>query len=145
MSKATVVLLCVGFAIAGIAAGSKTGESIGGATPIAGSPVASPVGSPNALLGDPVRGELMAGQCLSCHSVDGSDRIGPTWLGLYGTEVEVDGGNRVLADAAYLRESIVEPLAKVVDGYPALMPSFTEALTDADIADLIAYIKTLLD
>jgi len=81
--------------------------------------------------------------CVGCHSIDGSQLTGPTWLGLYGEDVELEDGSTVKADDAYLRESIADPNAKIVSGYPSpsLMPQFP--LTDEEINNIIAYIATL--
>src|SRR5690606_39742663 len=57
--------------------------------------------------------------CYACHSLDGTPMVGPTWAGLYGREVELTTGERVVADEAYLRESIEDPDAKIVRGYAA--------------------------
>lgn len=83
--------------------------------------------------------------CLTCHSTDGSTRVGPTWQGLYGKQVTLADGSTVTADEAYLRESIVDPNAKIVQGFPpGVMPrDFGEKLSDAEIQALIEYIKTL--
>jgi cytochrome c oxidase subunit 2 len=91
------------------------------------------------------RGELYAKtNCLSCHTVDGSKLIGPTWLGLYGSQVPLSDGSTVTADDAYLKESILNPSVKIVAGFETqLMPAAFSALTDEEIANIIAYIKTL--
>ncbi len=83
--------------------------------------------------------------CLVCHSVDGSPRVGPTWKGLFGKEETLTDGSTVKVDEAYLRESIVDPDAKVVKGFPAgVMPQdFGQKLSDEEIQALIEYIKTL--
>ncbi|HMM41973.1 MAG TPA: cytochrome c oxidase subunit II [Thermomicrobiales bacterium] len=81
--------------------------------------------------------------CTGCHSIDGSASVGPTWQGLYGHEVTLNDGSTVTADDAYIHESIVNPNAKVVQGFQALMPSFEGRVTDADIQAIIDYIKTL--
>lgn len=94
------------------------------------------------LVGDISKGSQLSAQCLACHSVDGSAVIGPTWKGLYGHEVTLTDGSTVTADSEYIAESIRDPNAKVVEGFPAVMPPFTY-LSDQDIADLIAYIKSL--
>ncbi len=100
----------------------------------------------------PAAGEGPAGEgqqlasslgCTGCHSIDGSASVGPTWQGLYGHEVTLADGSTVTADDAYITESIVDPNAKVVEGFQALMPSFEGRVTDADIAAIIAYIQTL--
>jgi len=81
--------------------------------------------------------------CVGCHSVDGSSGIGPTWLNLFGSNVKLANNTSVTADEAYLTESIKNPNAAIVEGFPSPspMPQFT--LTDAEIANIIAYMKTL--
>lgn len=80
-----------------------------------------------------------------CPSVDGSPRVGPTWKGLFGKERALADGSTVKADEAYLRESIVDPNAKIAKGFPSdVMPQdFGQKLSEADIEAIIAYIKTL--
>jgi cytochrome c oxidase subunit 2 len=102
----------------------------------------------NATLSDPVeRGQKWAevNGCISCHSLDGSKLVGPTWKGLAGEEVTLAEGSTVTADDAYLRNSIDEPNAQIVQGYPAnVMPAtYSALLTDEQINDLIAYIHTV--
>jgi cytochrome c oxidase subunit 2 len=90
------------------------------------------------------RGQALATQngCLGCHTVDGSALIGPTWFGIYGSQVKLSDGSTVKVDDAYIKESILNPQAKIVSGFETqLMPTFQ--LTDAQISDIIAYIKTL--
>lgn len=87
--------------------------------------------------------DLYRGQgCVGCHSLDGRPNVGPTWLGLWGSERELEGGGTVVVDADYLRESIVEPNAKIVKGYPAAMPPYGH-LTDEEIHALISFIESL--
>ncbi len=81
--------------------------------------------------------------CLGCHSTDGSTKDGPTWKGLYGSRVPLDVGRTVVADDAYIKESILDPGAKIVKGFPNIMPSFKGNVSDRDVADLVAFIKTL--
>jgi cytochrome c oxidase subunit II len=81
--------------------------------------------------------------CATCHSVDGSKGQGPTWKGIYGTMVEMNDGKSYLVDDAYLQESMMQPNAKIVKGFEAIMPSFQGLLHPQDIRGLIAYIKTL--
>jgi len=81
--------------------------------------------------------------CFSCHSIDGTDLVGPSWLGLYGQTREFDDGTSVIADDNYIRESIVYPAKKVVKGYPNVMNSYAGLLDDREINALIEYIKTL--
>ncbi len=84
--------------------------------------------------------------CLSCHSVDGSQSVAPTWKGLYLSKVELTTGETVVADVDYLRESILEPSAKTVKGYPeGLMETVIKpnSLTEAEVLALLAYIQSL--
>jgi cytochrome c oxidase subunit 2 len=89
-------------------------------------------------------GQLLvaANGCAACHSINGAQGIGPTWFGLFGHEVLLTDGTTVIADEAYLAESIHEPQAKIVKGFETqLMPTY--GFTDEQIADIVAYIKTL--
>ena len=79
--------------------------------------------------------------CIGCHSVDGTKMTGPTWFGLFGTKVDLADGSTVTADDAYVTESILDPKAKLVTGFAPVMPPFK--LTDIEIANIIAYLKTL--
>jgi cytochrome c oxidase subunit II len=81
--------------------------------------------------------------CLGCHSVDGSAKVGPTLKGIFGSRVELADGKTLQADEEYLRESLVDPNAKVVKGFQPIMPTFKGTLKDDDIAAIIAYMKTL--
>ncbi len=81
--------------------------------------------------------------CLGCHSVDGVDRIGPTFKGLFGRKVEMEDGKAFFADESYFRESILDPTAKVVKGFDPVMPTYKGTLSDEDIAEIIAYMKTI--
>lgn len=97
---------------------------------------------------DPVaRGERWAKNngCLSCHSADGTPSVGPSWKGLYGASVDLIDGKTATADEQYLHNSIVDPNLQVVKGFAAnVMPqSYKNSISDAQIADIIAYIKSL--
>jgi cytochrome c1 len=81
--------------------------------------------------------------CGSCHSVDGARSMGPTWQGLAGSEVALEGGETVVADAAYLEQAIREPRSQVRAGFENLMPNAYGDLTDAEVADLVAYLTDL--
>ncbi len=78
--------------------------------------------------------------CFSCHSVDGSRIVGPTFKGLYMSKQPTDKGE-VVADDAYLKESMLQPAAKIVTGYPPAMPVL--ALTDLEVKSLTMYIASL--
>jgi cytochrome c oxidase subunit 2 len=80
--------------------------------------------------------------CATCHQQDTTGR-GPTLTGLYGKAVALDGGGSVEADEAYIRESIVNPRAKLVAGFQPLMPTFQGLISEEGLLQLIEYIKTL--
>ena len=83
--------------------------------------------------------------CQGCHSLDGSDMVGPTWKGLYGkTDHQMADGSTVTADANYLRESILQSGAKVVEGYQNVMPSYSN-LSEREVAGLIEFMKEKSD
>jgi cytochrome c oxidase subunit 2 len=93
------------------------------------------------------RGALWATRygCVACHTIDGTSVVGPTWQGLFGHEVTLEDGTTVVANADYLRDSILNPNDQIVEGFqPNLMPPiYAEQLTDEQIEDLIAYIESL--
>ncbi len=81
--------------------------------------------------------------CLVCHSLDGSRKIGPTFKGLFGSRVRVlvEGTLiTVTADEAYLKESIIKPAVKVVEGFPPIMPVVPD-LKDEEIEALVEFIE----
>lgn len=78
--------------------------------------------------------------CLACHSIDGSKGVGPSWQGLYGETVTLADGSTVKADEGYIKDSVVNPGAKIVKGYAAVMPAFTPS--DQELNALIAFIKS---
>lgn len=80
--------------------------------------------------------------CISCHQMGGGG-VGPSLVGVYGTEVQLQSGATVQADEEYIRESIVEPNAKIVAGYQPIMPSFTGQFTDEELMQVVAYVKSL--
>lgn len=96
-------------------------------------------------------GEQLVGQyaCATCHSEDGSDGIGPTWAGLFGSTTEgVDAeGNAITLnkDEDYIRESIVMPNAKKTAGYEQGVMAPYDYLSDIEIESLVLYIKSLSD
>ena len=77
--------------------------------------------------------------CLVCHTIDGSTGIGPTWQGLFGKTETFTDGTTVVVDADYLRESILNPNAKVVEGFAPAMPP--GSYTDEELEALITYIR----
>ena len=92
------------------------------------------------------KGEILAKtNCAACHSfTTAANPNGPSWFGLYGSTVTLVDGSTVAADDAFLRESIVDPYAKTVQGYGQTMPAtFGTVLSEDDIANILAFIKTL--
>ena len=84
-------------------------------------------------------------RCGSCHGPANSptQMRGPTLEGIYGRMIPLADGSSVPAEDNYLRESIVRPGAKLVAGYQNLMPTFEGQLSEEELNDLVAYIKTL--
>ena len=81
--------------------------------------------------------------CSTCHLLDRQGRS-PSMRGLYGSRVQLADGKTILADAAYIRESILNPNAKIVTGYhPNVMPSFQGQISEEGILQLLVYIKSL--
>jgi cytochrome c oxidase subunit 2 len=83
------------------------------------------------------------GGCASCHSVDGTRRVGPTLRALFGSHVVLQHGMAVTADAEYLRESILRPGGKLVAGYDSVMPSYEGRLTPCELDAVIEFIGSL--
>ena len=91
--------------------------------------------------------------CKSCHEVNGTRLVGPTWNSIkngdgqfgYGYEAALVDGSTVMRDANYYRESILDPNAKVVKGFAPAMSSYQGQLSDEDIDNIIAYIQSLSD
>ncbi len=81
--------------------------------------------------------------CLSCHTVDGTPKIGPTFKGLYNRKTSLSDGSMVVADEDYIKESIFDPGARVVKEFQPIIPTYKGTLKDEDITAIIAYIKTL--
>jgi cytochrome c oxidase subunit 2 len=81
--------------------------------------------------------------CKQCHSIDGTSGIGPTFKGLFGAKHAMTDGSMVLADENYIRESIMEPQAKITAGFDPVMPTYKGRLKDAEITAIIEYIKAL--
>ena len=90
------------------------------------------------------RGEKLFTQfaCITCHRPDSQGR-GPVLNGLLGSTVHLGNGNTLTADPAYVRESILNPTAKVVAGFLPLMPTFQGQVTEEQILALTEYIKSL--
>jgi cytochrome c oxidase subunit 2 len=84
--------------------------------------------------------------CMSCHSLAGNPMVGPTFKGLVGSNVRVmtAGQSRtVVADSAYIKESIIHPGTDVAEGFPNTMPPGRDVLSDDEIAVIFNYMKTI--
>jgi cytochrome c oxidase subunit 2 len=81
--------------------------------------------------------------CVKCHSVDGSPHIGPTWLDLYQRRELLETGETIVADEAYITESMMDPRAKIVKGFNPVMPTFKGRLAGPETAAIVEYIKSL--
>ena len=80
--------------------------------------------------------------CQTCHRAGGTIQ-GPSLTGLFGKTVQLEGGATVIVDEDYIRESIVDPRAKIVAGYQPIMPTFKGLISEEGLLQLIAYIKSL--
>lgn len=84
--------------------------------------------------------------CLGCHSLDGSRLVGPSFQGIAGRRVEVIRGGTesiLTTDRIYIEESILQPNAAIVEGYPPAMPSYAGKMSDRDLAAVIDYLLSL--
>ncbi len=105
------------------------------------------VATESGLSADPVaRGQkwYQTYACYTCHTTDGSVKVGPSFKGLYGSTVKFTDGTSTTADEAYLFESIRNPAAKIVEGFPpAMPPNIAEKMSDDQVRDVIEFIKSL--
>jgi cytochrome c oxidase subunit II len=102
---------------------------------LAGGPAAaSPIASGEKLFTDLA--------CNTCHQ-QGPQARGPALAGLFGKTIELQGGGTAIFDEAFIRESIVNPQAKVVAGFQPIMPTFQGLVTEEQLLQLIAYVRSL--
>ncbi len=80
--------------------------------------------------------------CITCHKTDATGR-GPSLVGIFGARVPLADGRDVTADDNYLRESIMDSQAKIVKGYQPIMPAFQGRVSEEQLMQLVAFIKTL--
>jgi cytochrome c oxidase subunit 2 len=80
--------------------------------------------------------------CSTCHRSDVQGR-GPNLVGVFGKPVQLEDGRTVVADENYVRESILNPAAKVVSGFKPIMPVFQGQVSEDQLAALVAYVKSL--
>lgn len=81
--------------------------------------------------------------CLRCHTVDGTPHLGPTWAGVYGSTITMASGDKIVADEAYLTESMMDPLREIRAGFTPIMPTYRGILEGVDVAAIVAFIKSL--
>ncbi len=81
--------------------------------------------------------------CTQCHTTDGSKLVGPSFKGFLAREHRLSDGTVVEPSDAYITESILDPTAKVIQGFEPVMPSFKGRLHELEVAGLVAYIKSL--
>jgi len=81
--------------------------------------------------------------CFTCHTIDGNPSVGPTFKGIFGRDEKLTNGSSITVDENYLRKSILEPQAEIVDGFQPVMPTYQGVLKDDEIDALIAYLKTV--
>ena len=81
--------------------------------------------------------------CASCHGANGEGGRGPALLGLFGSNVVLNNNQTVRADEGYVRESILNPQAKIVSGFGPIMPSFQGQVSEEQLLQVVAYVKSL--
>ena len=105
----------------------------------------------NWLKTDPYKGLSMVeigekafqGRCTACHKTNSEKLIGPGLAGLYNTTRILQNGKQIVADENYIRESILNPGVKIIQGYPNQMTPFAGLLSEEELSGLIEYIKSL--
>jgi cytochrome c oxidase subunit 2 len=80
--------------------------------------------------------------CTTCHRPDSGAR-GPNLEGLYGRPVRLQDNRVIIADENYIRESILDPNAKIVNGFQPIMPTFRGVISEEGMVEIIAYIKSM--
>ncbi|MBX7058288.1 MAG: cytochrome c oxidase subunit II [Leptospirales bacterium] len=83
--------------------------------------------------------EIYRNVCHSCHSLDGSRIVGPSFKGLYGSRRDLEGGTTVDADENYVRNSLLNPGDQIARGYPNAMPP--QNMSDSEILSMIEFLK----
>jgi cytochrome c oxidase subunit 2 len=80
--------------------------------------------------------------CITCHRADSQGR-GPVLQGLFGKTVQLQDGSTIVADEAYIRESILHPAAKITAGFQPIMPTFQGLISEEQLLELVEYVKSL--
>jgi cytochrome c oxidase subunit 2 len=81
--------------------------------------------------------------CVSCHGANGEGGRGPGLVGLFGRQQQLTTGQTVKADEAYIRESIINPQARIVQGFGPIMPTFQGQISEDQLVQLLAFVKSL--
>ena len=81
--------------------------------------------------------------CITCHTIDGSKLTGPSFKGIFGNPQPLVDGTSVNVDENYIRESIVNPQAKIAKDFAPVMPTFQGSISQVDMNAIVAYIKSL--
>ncbi len=91
------------------------------------------------------QGQRLVGEagCLKCHTVDGEQHIGPTFVGLYGREERLEGGETITVDEGYITQSMMVPGEHIVSGFPNVMPTYQGKLHSMETVAIVEYIKSL--
>ncbi len=94
--------------------------------------------------GQTISGDALFTQkgCVTCHKIDGTQGLGPN-LKAVGTQVELDTGDKVDYNEEYMRESMINPQAKIAKGFSNIMPTYQGQLSEEEIILLIEYVKLL--
>ncbi|HMN67256.1 MAG TPA: cytochrome c oxidase subunit II [Bdellovibrionales bacterium] len=104
------------------------------------------------LANDPYKGlapadigqKVYGSRCIACHTLTDSKNVGPGFKNVFGRTSKLDGGGTAVVDENYIRESIMNPNAKIVAGYPTgVMPTFAGQLSEPEIMGIIEYMKTV--
>lgn len=83
-------------------------------------------------------------RCVACHQLSDAKAVGPGWKGMFGRSEKMTDGTTIVADENYIRESIVNPNAHVVEGFPSgVMPTFAGQLSEQELMGVIDFIKTV--
>jgi cytochrome c oxidase subunit 2 len=90
---------------------------------------------------------IKSNACIGCHSLDGSQLVGPTFKGLFNSErivLENGAERKIKADSIYIKNSILDPDKEVVKGFnKGLMKSYRPILKDEDVTEIVNYLKIL--
>jgi cytochrome c oxidase subunit 2 len=81
--------------------------------------------------------------CASCHGANGEGGRGPALVGVFNSQVQLTGGQTVKGDEGYIRESILNPQARITAGFGPIMPTFQGQVSEEQIVQILAYVKSL--